>query len=92
MYIRSIRDEGIPAGLYRHTSEIRRDMDIVEKKIREIEEKLSVRNLVADIIDSGKQVIDEGFIEPDVQTKEEIDFGEILFLTLKLFMMNLLNI
>lgn len=73
LYIRSIRDEGIPAGLYRHTSEIRRDMDIVEKKIREIEEKLSVRNLVADIIDSGKEVIDEGFIESMDQVIEDAE-------------------
>ena len=63
LYIRSIRNEGIPGGLYRHTSEIRQDMDIIERKIREIENKLSVRNLVADIIDSGKEVIDESFIE-----------------------------
>ena len=73
MYIRSIRDEGIPGGLYRHTSEIRRDMDIVERKIREIEEKLSVRNLVADIIDSGKEVIDEGFIESMDQVIEDAE-------------------
>ena len=62
MYVRSIRNEGSPAGLYRHTSEIRRDMEIIEKKIRETEDKLSVRNIIAEIIDSEEEMIDESMI------------------------------
>ena len=61
-YQREIKNEGIPAGLYRHTYEIVRDMDIISKKIKETEEKLSVRGLIASIIDSEGDVIDEGVI------------------------------
>jgi hypothetical protein len=59
MYIRSRSAEGIPGGLYRETSEIRRDMKIIEEKIKEIESKLSVHNLVSTLMQSGKTVVDD---------------------------------
>jgi hypothetical protein len=60
MYIRPRPNEGIPGGLYRDTSEIRRDMSIIEGKIREVEDKLSVRNIISAIIHEGREeIIDE---------------------------------
>ena len=65
MYIRSRFSEGIPGGLYRDTSEIQRDMTIIEEKIKEVEEKLSVRNLISTIMETGDRedrLMDEGTI------------------------------
>lgn len=62
MYIRPRYSEGIPGGLYRDTIEIRRDMIIIEEKIKEVEDKLSVRNLISNIMktgDSEDKLIDE---------------------------------
>ena len=65
MYIRPRANEGIPGGLYRKTSEILRDMSIIENKISEVESKLSVRNLISTIIESDdpeKDLIDESTV------------------------------
>ena len=65
MYIRQRANEGIPGGLYRKTSEILRDMSIIENKISEVESKLSVRNLISTIIESDdpeKDLIDESTV------------------------------
>lgn len=62
MYIRPRYSEGIPGGLYRDTIEIRRDMIIIEEKIKEVEDKLSVRNLISNIMETGDsedKLIDE---------------------------------
>lgn len=59
MYIRPRPHEGISGGLYRDASEIKRDMRIIEEKTKEIEAKLSVRNLISTLLESGKEVIDE---------------------------------
>ncbi len=65
MYIRQRPEEGIPGRLYRSPLEIKRDMAIIEEKIRETEEKLSVRNLIATLLESnqeGEAVMDESTI------------------------------
>ncbi len=62
MYVRERPYEGIPARLYRSVSEIRRDMEIIEEKIRETEEKLSVHSLISGIMESGSRVIDKSVI------------------------------
>lgn len=65
MYIRPRPNEGIPGGLYRDTSEIRRDMSIIEGKIREVEDKLSVRNIISALIESDnaeEKIIDESTV------------------------------
>ena len=65
MYIRERSGEGIPGRLYRSPSEIKRDMAIIEEKIREVEDKLSVRNLISALMESGDgngRLIDEDTI------------------------------
>ena len=62
MYVRERPYEGIPARLYRSIAEIRRDMEIIEEKIRETEEKLSVHSLISGIMESGNRVIDKSVV------------------------------
>ena len=79
MYIRPRPKEGIPGGLYRRTSEILRDMSIIENKISEVESKLSVRNLISTIIESDepeKDLIDIGFGQ--IGAAHDIGIGKIL--------------
>ncbi len=64
-YIRSRYGEGIPGGLYRNASEIKRDMNIIEEKIKEIESRLTVRNMLSALLestDNGERVADEDTI------------------------------
>ena len=62
MYVRERPYEGIPARLYRSIAEIRRDMEIIEEKIRETEKKLSVHSLISGIMESGSRVIDKSVV------------------------------
>lgn len=62
MYVRERPREGIPSRLYRHPSEICKDMAIIEEKIRETEEKLSVHNLVDGILEMDCKLINEELI------------------------------
>ena len=65
MYIRPRPSEGIAGGLYRETSEILSDMSIIENKIAEVESRLSVRNLISTILESGnteETIIDESAV------------------------------
>jgi len=62
MYIRQRPGEGIPGRLYRSPLEIKKDMAIIEEKIRETEAKLSVRNMISSLLESnenGEKIIDE---------------------------------
>ena len=62
MYIRQRPGEGIPGRLYRSPLEIKKDMAIIEEKIRETEAKLSVRNMISTLLESseaGEKIIDE---------------------------------
>ena len=42
--------EGIPARLYRSPCEIRRDMSEISKQIKEIDQMLSVRNILVEVL------------------------------------------
>ena len=64
-YIRSRYGEGLPGGLYRSASEIKRDMAIIEEKITETESKLTVRNMLSALLessDNGEKIADENTI------------------------------
>lgn len=64
-YIRSRYGEGLPGGLYRSASEIKRDMAIIEEKITETESKLTVRNMLSVLLessDNGEKIADEDTI------------------------------
>jgi hypothetical protein len=64
-YIRSRFGDGLPSGLYRSASEIKRDMDIIEEKIKETESKLTVRNILSTLwesSDNGEKIADEDTI------------------------------
>lgn len=64
-YIRSRYGEGLPGGLYRSASEIKRDMAIIEEKITETESKLTVRNMLSALLessDNGEKIADEDTI------------------------------
>jgi hypothetical protein len=64
-YIRSRSGEGIPGGLYRNASEIKRDMMIIEEKIKQTESKLTVRNMLSAFLESdddGERLADEDTI------------------------------
>lgn len=48
---------GIPARIYRTTTEIRRDMERISDKIKEANDKLSLRSMLLDLVDATR---DEG--------------------------------
>ncbi len=50
MFVSANVYEGMPARLYRSPCEIRRDMTRISKQIKEADEMLSVRNILAEMI------------------------------------------
>lgn len=48
---------GEPARIYRTTAEIRRDMERISNKIKEANERLSLRSILLDLVDATR---DEG--------------------------------
>ena len=50
MLVNASKSEGMPARLYRAPCEIQRDMSKISREIRDIEEMLSVRNLVVEMV------------------------------------------
>ena len=48
---------GEPARIYRTTTEIRRDMERISDKIKEANDRLSVRSILLDLVDATR---DEG--------------------------------
>lgn len=50
MLVHSSVNEGMPARLYRSPCEIRRDMTIISKQIKEADEMLSVRNILVEML------------------------------------------
>ncbi len=57
LYIDSVMSAGEPARIYRTTTEIRRDMERISNKIKEANERLSLRSILLDLVDATR---DEG--------------------------------
>lgn len=57
LYKGSVMSAGIPARIYRTTTEIRRDMERISDKIKEANDKLSLRSMLLDLVDATR---DEG--------------------------------
>ena len=50
MFVSANVYEGTPSRLYRSPCEIRRDMQVISKQIKEADEMLSVRNILVEMI------------------------------------------
>lgn len=57
LYKDSVMSAGEPARIYRTTTEIRRDMERISDKIKEANDRLSVRSILLDLVDATR---DEG--------------------------------
>lgn len=57
LYRDSVLGSGTPARVYRTTAEIRRDMERISEKIREANDRLSLRSMLLDLVDATR---DEG--------------------------------
>ena len=57
LYKGSVKSAGIPAGIYRTTTEIRRDIERISDKIKEANERLCLRSMLLDLVDATR---DEG--------------------------------
>ncbi len=57
LYRDSVIGAGTPAVIYRTTAEIRRDMERISEKIKEANDRLSLRSMLLDLVDATR---DEG--------------------------------
>ena len=57
LYKGSVMSAGIPARIYRTTTEIRRDMERITDKIKEANDRLCLRSMLLDLVDATR---DEG--------------------------------